>query len=257
MKLNPVWQMNVLLSIIIFLKILSGNFITFQVRARLIKKCFISITFVIPLFLGSSLECIQTVEILSIYQSKYHPLPLVSATFIGPWSCANEKCSGKCQFCVKLHFAVDGKRVACPKVTGICMPVRKEFDPPDYYYDTPYSECGGPEHKAAGLLNISSIGCRNVSDPTHQNKIKRMIVEKLSDDLKLENISARITVEKVCVTPSEEGLPRSEVSSTTKESKTQSDGNPTGNTDDKYKLYKMIYLILIVNISTAVMNDIF
>ena len=249
--------MNSLIFIILSLQILSGNFITIQVHVHLIEKCFIGITFVIPLFLVSSLECIQTVEISSIYQSKYHLLPLVSATFMSPWPCANEQCSGKCQFCLKIHFAVDGKHVACPNVPGICMPVRKEFDPPEYYYDTPYSECGGPEHKAAGLLNISSMGCRNVSEPADQKKIKRMVVEKLSDDLKLENISARITIEKVCVTPSEEGLPRSEVSSTTKESKTQSDGNPTGNTDDKYKLYKMIYLILIVNISTAVMNDIF
>jgi len=211
---------------------------------------------------GSSLECIQTVKISSIYQSKYYELPLVSATFMAPWSCANEKCSGKCQFCLKIHFAVDGKHVACPNVPGVCMPVRKEFDPPDYYYDTPYSECGGPEHKAAGLLNISSIGCRNVSDPTHQDKIKRMVVEKISDDLKLENIPARITIEKVCVTPSEEGIPRSEVLSTTKESKTQSDGNPTDNTDDTSDVeqqsaerYKMIFLILIGNILTAVIND--
>ena len=142
---------------------------------------------------------------------------------------------------------MDGKHVAWPDVRS----ARKEFDPPDYYYDTPYSECGGPDHKAAGLLNISSIGCRNVSEPAHQNQIKSMVIEKLSDDLKLNNISARITIEKVCVTPSEEGIPRSEVSSTTKESKTQSDGNPTDNTE----CYKMIFLILIGNILTAVMND--
>ena len=124
----------------------------------------------------------------------------------------------------------------------------------------PFYGCGGPGHVAAKHFTISNVlieECKNVTSSPHQEDFVNLVLDKLSDELKQENISDQLEVQKICSKSEDEMIARAPTTAEEVELESSSYQSPTsGKTGTKRSIgyCQAIYVILIGTITSAFMN---
>ena len=158
-------------------------------------------------------------------------------------NCTTHECSGECTFCFQMYFALrkGGQHLSLP-IYG----------------------CAGPGHVAANHLSISIFPqdeqqqeCKNVTSSSDQKDFVNLLLEKMSDEIKKNNISDLLEVQLICSKSEEEIV--TEPTTTTKglETETSAYESPTSGINDPSKrpngYCQAIYFILIGTITSNFM----
>ena len=146
---------------------------------------------------GSSLSCFKTNEknastILLELDGLQEPALV---------DCTSVHCNGECKFCLKAKVAL----------------LQNDSSQPLRILDYPLSDCGGPLHEVASLLNITDNGCRNITGEKELVALRKYVLERLPENLKF--IAENILVLDVCANSDSDTSQKLTTKGTSKEPK--------------------------------------